>query len=336
MPAPTAVSLNSFLRQKGSPMAGLGGAFVQAGRRYGIDPHLLVAISGAESGFGVHAQGHNPFGWGPGIHFQNWRQAINRVAAGLKAGYIDKGLTTVEQIQQKWAPVNVSNDPTHLNSNWAKNVKAILAELGGGTSAATGPATSPTGPTGRPTLTGGPDIRGFVAGELGQAASGRRVSPTQQLTDMVQLIRSTPPAELHQASQQTGLQFQATGRVTELDKRAVGLVQRYLGDPYVWGGAKPGAFDCSGLLQYVWGKLGVNIPRTTYDQFRAGRAVGRNQLRPGDAVFFRGSDARGNLPGHVGMYIGGGKFIEAPHTGAVVRVASLAGRRDYAGARRYA
>lgn len=111
--------------------------------------------------------------------------------------------------------------------------------------------------------------------------------------------------------------------------------QQYLGTPYKWGGASPGGFDCSGLLQYLWGKAGVAIPRTTYQQFTSGQAVAANALRPGDALFFTGSDPMNGLPGHVGIYLGGGKFIEAPHTGAVVRVSSLQGRSDFVGARRY-
>lgn len=111
--------------------------------------------------------------------------------------------------------------------------------------------------------------------------------------------------------------------------------RQFLGTPYVWGGESTKGVDCSGLLQFIWGKAGVAIPRTTYDQFTAGQPVAAGQLRPGDAVFFRGSDPRGGLPGHVGIYIGGGKIIEAPHTGANVRVSSLAGRTDFAGARRY-
>lgn len=117
------------------------------------------------------------------------------------------------------------------------------------------------------------------------------------------------------------------------------LAREALGTPYVWGGAKPGGFDCSGLLYYVWGRVGVQIPRTTYDQWSAGKPVSRGALQPGDAVFFKGSDSivRGGrtLPGHVGMYLGGGKVIEAPYTGANVEVTSLAGHRDYMGARRF-
>jgi cell wall-associated NlpC family hydrolase len=124
-------------------------------------------------------------------------------------------------------------------------------------------------------------------------------------------------------------------KTSKFGSNAARIVQHYLGTPYVWGGESTKGFDCSGLLQWVWGKLGVKIPRTTYDQFKAGKVV-KGQLRPGDAVFFRGSDPKGGLPGHVGMYIGGGQFIEAPHSGAVVRISNLKGRRDYQGARRYA
>lgn len=118
-------------------------------------------------------------------------------------------------------------------------------------------------------------------------------------------------------------------------RRAAAMVQQYLGTDYVWGGATPKGFDCSGLLQWVWGHLGVKISRTTYTQWGEGRSVGKGQLRPGDAVFFRGSDSKGGLPGHVGMYIGGGEFVEAPHTGSTVHISKLRGRTDYMGARRY-
>jgi cell wall-associated NlpC family hydrolase len=120
---------------------------------------------------------------------------------------------------------------------------------------------------------------------------------------------------------------------TAKDAAAVDLVKQYLGTPYQWGGSNPGGFDCSGLLQYVWAKQGVQIPRTTYEQYKAGIDVTGSQLRPGDAVFFEPTKAG---PGHVGMFIGNGRFIESPHTGSSVRISNLAGRRDYVGARRYA
>jgi cell wall-associated NlpC family hydrolase len=100
--------------------------------------------------------------------------------------------------------------------------------------------------------------------------------------------------------------------------RAAALARRYLGVRYVWGGESPSGFDCSGLVQYVYSRVGVSLPRVTYQQWSAGRHVSRSELRPGDLVFFYGH-------GHVGIYLGGGRFIHAPHAGTVVQIASLAG-----------
>jgi cell wall-associated NlpC family hydrolase len=127
--------------------------------------------------------------------------------------------------------------------------------------------------------------------------------------------------------------------VTKQAAGAVALCREYLGTPYVWGGESAKGFDCSGLIQYVWAKQGVSIPRTTYDQFQKGQRVPQGKLQPGDAVFFKGSDSivRGGvtLPGHVGMYIGNGQIIQAPHTGATVEVTPLKDMSGYMGARRY-
>lgn len=135
------------------------------------------------------------------------------------------------------------------------------------------------------------------------------------------------------------------GKPPKHAKGIVALAQQYLGTPYAWGGGGPSGpsrgfaqganyvgFDCSSFLQFCWAKQGVQIPRVTYDQFKTGRKVPKQALRPGDAVFFH-PGARG--PEHVGMYIGNGKFIEAPKTGDVVKISQLAGRSDYMGARRY-
>jgi cell wall-associated NlpC family hydrolase len=120
-----------------------------------------------------------------------------------------------------------------------------------------------------------------------------------------------------------------------LGTRIVGLAHKYLGTPYVWGGRSPKGFDCSGFAQYLYGQVGVSIPPTTYTQWKAGRSVGKSQLQPGDLVFFRGSDSIGGLPGHVGVYIGHGMMIDAPHTGSHVRVESVFNFGGYMGARRY-
>jgi peptidoglycan DL-endopeptidase CwlO len=100
--------------------------------------------------------------------------------------------------------------------------------------------------------------------------------------------------------------------------RAAALARRYLGVPYVWGGESPSGFDCSGLVQYVYSRVGISVPRVTYAQWGAGPHVSRSALRPGDLVFFHGR-------GHVGIYLGGGRFIHSPHAGTTVRIDSMDG-----------
>jgi peptidoglycan DL-endopeptidase CwlO len=98
----------------------------------------------------------------------------------------------------------------------------------------------------------------------------------------------------------------------------VGIAMQYLGVPYVWGGASPSGFDCSGLVMYVFAQVGVSLPHYTVAQYNYPNSVPvpRNELQPGDLVFFAGL-------GHVGIYVGNGQFIHAPHTGDVVRIDSL-------------
>jgi cell wall-associated NlpC family hydrolase len=98
----------------------------------------------------------------------------------------------------------------------------------------------------------------------------------------------------------------------------VGIAMHYLGVPYVWGGSSPRGFDCSGLVMYVYAQIGVSLPHSSYAQAAMGTPVSMSQLEPGDLVFFTGAS-------HVGIYIGGGQFIHAPHTGDVVKISSLSG-----------
>ncbi|AUM95959.1 TPA: C40 family peptidase [Clostridium botulinum] len=120
------------------------------------------------------------------------------------------------------------------------------------------------------------------------------------------------------------------GATTISDSSVVAYASNFLGTPYVWGGTslKPG-FDCSGFTQYVYRHFGVSIGRTTYDQIKDGVQVSRDQLQPGDLVFF---GTWGN-PHHMGIYVGNGSYIHAPRTGDVVKVSPL-NRKDYLTARR--
>ena len=101
----------------------------------------------------------------------------------------------------------------------------------------------------------------------------------------------------------------------------VAIAQRYLGVPYVYGGASPGGFDCSGLAMYCYAQIGISLSHGATDQQRASTPVPLSALQPGDLVFFGGP----SYSYHVGIYVGGGSMINAPHTGAVVSYGSIGG-----------
>ena len=109
---------------------------------------------------------------------------------------------------------------------------------------------------------------------------------------------------------------------------AATIALRYLGVPYLWGGASPAGFDCSGLVMYVYAQIGISLPHYAAAQYQLGSPVARDQLIPGDLVFFDGLD-------HVGIYIGGDQFVHAPQTGDVVKITPMSAfASSYVGARR--
>lgn len=97
-----------------------------------------------------------------------------------------------------------------------------------------------------------------------------------------------------------------------------------LGKPYVYGGNGPNGWDCSGLIQGAYLHIGVQLPRTTFDQVNGGSPVYiTSELQPGDLLFIPGSDGTPEAPGHVGMYLGNNLLIQAPQTGEVVKISPL-------------
>jgi len=105
-----------------------------------------------------------------------------------------------------------------------------------------------------------------------------------------------------------------------------GIAMQYLGVPYVWGGASPSGFDCSGLVLYVYAQAGIYLPHSAAAQYYSGTPISYSELMPGDLVFF------GRPISHVGIYIGGGSMIHAPFEGAVVSITGVGGGGSYSGA----
>lgn len=122
------------------------------------------------------------------------------------------------------------------------------------------------------------------------------------------------------ASVSTSVSTYSTGAssISNGDKASsvIAYAEQFLGTPYVWGGTTPSGFDCSGFMQYVFHSVGVNLPRVAADQQNYGTRISPDQVQPGDLVF------KGDPAYHVGMYIGGGKWIQSPQTGDVIKISN--------------
>ena len=113
-----------------------------------------------------------------------------------------------------------------------------------------------------------------------------------------------------------------TVRMPTVGERAAAIALKEVGVPYRWGGSSPaGGFDCSGLVYWAYGRLGIELPHSSYALYDQGRRVARSRMKPGDLLFFSGL-------GHVGIYIGRGRMVHAPHSGTRVQVVKL-GRSSY-------
>jgi cell wall-associated NlpC family hydrolase len=156
-------------------------------------------------------------------------------------------------------------------------------------------------------------LAGFLEAERARAEAARRVAYAGYITGV--------------GSVQSWLQAGPVARA------AVRWALAQLGDPYRWGATGPNAFDCSGLTSSAYRAAGAGIPRVSRDQWNAGPHVDVPNLLPGDLVFYASDTRNPGTIHHVGMYIGNGLMVHAPHTGDVVRVASI-WRVGYIGATR--
>lgn len=298
----------------------------QAAAQTGADPVALLATSLVESGANTGEVGDQGTSFGPfmfheggalGSHSPAWANSqaaiLNRAQQFARLGV--HGGIGAAAVQR---PLNPTAYAQKVNAD-----EAEARQLLGQTSAA------------------GPSV---AMPSVGDALASSIISPTPGVSGLQGLIDAnaknagiasiTLPAP--RAQPLPVAVAPGAGVPTGVDRTGAAIVQtarKYLGVPYQWGGTNPKTgLDCSGLLQLVAKQNGINIPRTTYQQFKTGTPISKNQLQPGDAVFFEPGSSG---PGHVGIYIGGGKYLDAPHTGTVVQIQSLAANPTYVGARRF-
>lgn len=148
-----------------------------------------------------------------------------------------------------------------------------------------------------------------------------------EISNQLKALRSKPIAAVVNPSRGSSTSVPVNASGSDI----VAFAYKFEGTPYVWGGTTPAGFDCSGFAQYVYRRFGINLPRVAASQATVGTPVSRDQLQPGDLVFFKRD---GRPIHHVGIYVGNGTYIHAPQTGDVVKISDLDRRSDYYGARR--
>lgn len=167
------------------------------------------------------------------------------------------------------------------------------------------------------------EMSGYLAGNASDAGTPavKSVSTDQTSPAAPGAGASTGPIAAPQQPAPEALDLgdfpELTSHVSGIRGKLIGAAKQSLGTPYVWGGSAPGGFDCSGLIYYWYNKLGVKVPRVSFDQVTIGQRTSVNKLVPGDFVGF-GSDAH-----HIAIYIGNNQILEAAHSGTNVRVRNL-------------
>ncbi len=244
------------------------------------------------------------------------------------AHYMADNIRQYHTLARALSAYNSGRPDAYLNPSFAggQTYNYVRAILGNHPAAAGGaPAPSPpavTAPTTAPAAAGIP------------AAVQQILNANNRAVGLAPVNYGTPalPAQIHP---DVKVEVDHRAPLSPNAPRVIQLAEKYLGTAYKWGGASPKTgFDCSGLLQWANAQVGVKIPRTTYEQWKAGTPVAKGRLKPGDAVFF---EPTSQGPGHVGIFIGHGQFLQSPHTGDVVKISRLADyAKVYVGARRFA
>ena len=143
------------------------------------------------------------------------------------------------------------------------------------------------------------------------------VIKTKVLTTVVALLTAlfvTLPAAQGQANAK---EIQEISKPTS---GVLGVAEKYLGTPYCRGGQSPRCFDCSGFVKYIHAQKGIDLPRTSHDQYKATKKISKSEAVPGDLVFFH---YRNGYVHHVGIYVGDGKVLHSPKRGQDVRIVKI-------------
>jgi cell wall-associated NlpC family hydrolase len=218
--------------------------------------------------------------------------------------------------------------PSTIKGSWLSHILAMLAVFSLFVCVPTASATSmgssglgsPTeiAPGGDPAMTSSQltDARAAALAAYRGALRAARTAGFRLRVGPGVIVRTTNVERLRQSRAAWLRREHRYQRITGRRHVVVRAALRQRGSRYVWGGASPAGFDCSGLAMWAYRRAGVSLPHSTYAQIERGRAVSRRAIQPGDLVFAEGG-------GHVGIFIGHGMVVHAPHTGTVVSVARL-------------
>lgn len=176
--------------------------------------------------------------------------------------------------------------------------------------------------------------RAVVVGLLARSQQALASANAEVVALVAQEQAATEAAAEAQARAALGADYTVTdlGHANPYAAAAIAAARTRIGDPYVWGATGPKSFDCSGLVQWAYAQAGLSLMRVAADQYRSGPVVPLDALAPGDLLFWATDPAVKATIHHVALYVGGGQMIEAPHTGAFVRLVPIRLGPQFAGA----